>query len=112
MDRMNDQLTLYLMLDIESFEENSDLLQRNDRIKYAIDDFGQNLMYDHLVKYYDVDYIFADRRVFLDVEENADIIQFIIGFASENNKKLISYTKNTQDADYYVEESFNESTYH
>ncbi|MCT4543876.1 MAG: transporter substrate-binding domain-containing protein [Vallitalea sp.] len=116
LDRISKNITLIIIIDFEVYEENIDVLIKNENIQYAIENFGQNLKNDCAIKYYDIENIILDNSLCTDIEENSEVIEFIKTFAKNNNKKIFTrgeyFGGNNSDNffDYYIREEIDENT--
>lgn len=82
---------LKIMIDINTYEKliekeiNIDL----NRINFAIKDFAKDLVSDYIIKDIDIDIVILNKNVLIDIEENYDLIMFIIDFLKKSNKKIM-----------------------
>ncbi|QUI21668.1 transporter substrate-binding domain-containing protein [Vallitalea pronyensis] len=105
LDRMMKEGTvLYFIIDRTVASIHWDSLVRHKQIGYVIDRFGEDMVHDLQVKYYDSQYIIIDRPILEDMEDNAEVLDFIASFAQKNKLKIISSSQYYSEADYYIVE--------
>lgn len=106
---MKEDTKIYFIIDIDVAIEHWEVLIKDKQIDYVIGRFGESMVKDLQVKYYDVPYVIIDMSLFDEMEDNIDILNFITSFAHKNKLKTISTSRYYLDADYYIEEESNES---
>lgn len=91
---LNESLELVLLLKGPNLNELLDFIQPVKGIAYGVEGFGQALQSEHLIKYHPISYIIVSPSLYLDIEENEEIICFIESFAKRHQKKIVSQSFN------------------
>lgn len=100
---LNNNISLYFIVGFDVLDRNMDILEEKGNFNYVVKNFGNDLKVDCLVKYYDIMYLLVDYSLVDDLEMNEEVLDFIVDFASKNNKKIITTNHHFEKADYYIE---------
>lgn len=101
-ERIKDDTIIYLLIDNNALDAIEDILTRHVNIRFAINNFGRDFMKDQQIKYYEIDYLFVEKRLFTESEEHQDLLSCISAFAKKHHKKLIGFGQSDSSVTYYV----------
>jgi len=103
-ENVNKGKILYLLVNFDFYEAYFDVLNESINIEYVIKDFGKNIKNDFSIKYYKVSYVLIDPELTYDIEENEETLKALKSFSLKYDKKIISYSSDFKDADYFIKE--------
>lgn len=104
-EKLNDkEVYIQILISSQVYERNCDILEHNNKIAYALKNFGANIKTDCLSKYHDIKCLWLDSDILNDMDTNKNFISFITEFAKENSMKIMTENQYFKEADYYIEE--------
>lgn len=107
-------IQLFFKVDIDCYEKLLDAVEdiNYNQLNFVLAEFDQNLLENTVIKEYDIPIAEINASVFLDIECNEELIDFIIFFSKKHHKKILITAIKTvhqyqaiqnYDIDYYVD---------
>lgn len=100
---LDENQKIVVLLQAKEIKEYGEHLVRGKNIKYGVQDFGQQLSTDLLMKYYPMEYAFISNEFEMEYE-NDESISYIRKYTKEHKIRTITTNRESHIWDFYIQE--------